>query len=69
MRPWITDSVILSLRSEEELLGYVEGDLEQFYFATLQALKLEGYIEYLQQRGAWGDVMVIVRTLFLVFFW
>jgi len=46
----------------------VEGDLEQFYLETLQPLKLKGFIEYLRQRDAWSDVMIIVRTLFVILF-
>lgn len=68
VRPGITDPVTLSLRNEEELLGHVEGDPEQFYLETLQPLKLKGYIEYLRQRDAWSDVMVIVRTVFVILF-
>jgi lipopolysaccharide/colanic/teichoic acid biosynthesis glycosyltransferase len=68
VRPGITDPVTFSLRNEEELLGAVEGDLEQFYLESLQPLKLKGYIEYLGQRDAWSDVMVIVRTLFVILF-
>jgi|MudIll2142460700_1097286.scaffolds.fasta_scaffold10291_3 lipopolysaccharide/colanic/teichoic acid biosynthesis glycosyltransferase len=68
VRPGITDPVTFSLRNEEELLGHVEGDLEQFYLETLQPLKLKGYIEYLRQRDAWSDVMIIVRTLFVILF-
>jgi lipopolysaccharide/colanic/teichoic acid biosynthesis glycosyltransferase len=68
VRPGITDPVTFSLRNEEELLGQVEGDLEQFYLETLQPLKLKGYIEYLRQRDTWSDVMVIVRTLFVILF-
>jgi lipopolysaccharide/colanic/teichoic acid biosynthesis glycosyltransferase len=68
VRPGITDPVTLSLRNEEELLGHVEGGPEQFYLETLQPLKLKGYIEYLRQRDAWSDVMVIVRTFLVVLF-
>ena len=46
----------------------MEGDPEQFYLETLQPLKLKGYIEYLRQRDAWSDVMVIVRTVFVILF-
>jgi lipopolysaccharide/colanic/teichoic acid biosynthesis glycosyltransferase len=67
-RPGITDPVTLSLRNEEELLGRVEGDLEEFYLETLQPLKLKGYIDYLRQRDAWTDVTVIVRTVLVIIF-
>jgi lipopolysaccharide/colanic/teichoic acid biosynthesis glycosyltransferase len=68
VRPGITDPVTLSLRNEEELLGRVKGSPEQFYLETLQPLKLKGYLEYLRQRSARRDVMVIVRTILVIFF-
>ena len=68
VRPGVTDPVTLSLRNEEELLGQVEGDPEQFYLETLQPLKLKGYSEYLRQRDVRSDVMAILRTVFVILF-
>lgn len=68
VRPGITDPVTLSLRNEEEMLGNVKGDPERFYLEILQPLKLQGYVKYLSQRNAWRDVMVVVRTIFIILF-
>jgi lipopolysaccharide/colanic/teichoic acid biosynthesis glycosyltransferase len=65
-RPGITDPVTLALRNEEEILGRVAGDRQQFYLETLQPLKLAGYIEYLRKRGCWSDVNVILKTVVAV---
>jgi lipopolysaccharide/colanic/teichoic acid biosynthesis glycosyltransferase len=68
VRPGLTDPVTLSLRNEEELLGRVKGDREQFYLETLQPIKLKGYKEYLCRRNAWSDVVVIALTVLVILF-
>jgi lipopolysaccharide/colanic/teichoic acid biosynthesis glycosyltransferase len=65
-RPGITDPVTLSLRNEEEILGQVAGDRQQFYLETLQPLKLAGYVEYLRKRDCWSDVNIIFKTVMAV---
>jgi lipopolysaccharide/colanic/teichoic acid biosynthesis glycosyltransferase len=66
VRPGITDPVTLSLRNEEELLGNVKGDPEEFYLGVLQPLKLQGYVDYLGQRDAWRDFVVILWTIVVI---
>ncbi|HAR94992.1 MAG TPA: hypothetical protein DCR97_03370 [Deltaproteobacteria bacterium] len=68
VRPGITDPVTLSLRNEEELLGKVKGDPEEFYLGVLQPLKLQGYVDYLGQRDAWRDFVVILWTIVVIIF-
>ena len=63
VRPGITDPVALALKDEEALLAEVAGDRELFYRDTLQPYKLRGYLEYLDNRSAWTDLGVIVRTV------
>jgi lipopolysaccharide/colanic/teichoic acid biosynthesis glycosyltransferase len=65
-RPGITDPVTLGLRDEEELLAQVEDDYEDFYRYTLQAHKLEGYIDYLHNRGWATDFEILGRTLLVI---
>lgn len=65
-RPGLTDPVTLRLRNEEELLAEVEGNYESFYVNKLQPLKLQGYIEYLQNRNWWSDIKILCRTLLVV---
>jgi lipopolysaccharide/colanic/teichoic acid biosynthesis glycosyltransferase len=61
-RPGLTDPVTLRLRNEEKLLAEVEGDVERFYLATLQPVKLGGYLEYLGTRNWKEDLKVILKT-------
>ncbi len=68
VRPGITDPVTLRLRNEGTLLASVVGDPEDFYLKTLQPLKLAGYLEYLNQRTWWSDMMIIFQTLLCVLF-
>ena len=62
VRPGITDPVTLRLRDEEELLARVNGDHEAYYLKELQPIKLNGYIDYLEQRSWQRDLKVLFRT-------
>ena len=66
VRPGITDPVTLRLRSEEELMGQVEQDREEFYLKVLQRYKLKGYLQYLEIRTFWSDIRVLVETVLAV---
>lgn len=66
VRPGITDPTTLQLRNEEELLGFIHEDPEQFYLNTLQPYKLQSYIIYLRQRSCRTDFNVLFRTLLVV---
>lgn len=63
VRPGLTDPVTLQLRNESELLAGVEGDTEEFYVQKLQPKKLQGYVDYLEQRNISTDVRVLLLTL------
>ena len=67
-RPGITDPVTLRLRDEEKLLAQVKDNYEDFYRNTLQAHKLQGYIDYLHNRSWSTDFKILIRTL-LVILW
>lgn len=67
-RPGITDPVTLRLRDEEKLLAQVKDNYEDFYRNTLQAHKLQGYIDYLHNRSSSTDFKIMIRTL-LVILW
>lgn len=67
-RPGITDPVTLRLRDEERLLAQVKDDYEDFYRNTLQAHKLQGYLDYLHHRSWSTDFEILIRTL-LVILW
>lgn len=65
VKPGITDPVTLKLRNEEELL-MSEEDPDGFYKGTLQNYKLQGYAEYVNDRSFFGDLKIIVLTIFTV---
>jgi lipopolysaccharide/colanic/teichoic acid biosynthesis glycosyltransferase len=62
-RPGLTDPTTLRLRNEEVLLAGAGGDPEEFYLRVLQPYKLQGYLDYLNQRGCWKDVKVLWKTV------
>jgi len=62
VRPGVTDPVTLQLRDEEALLAEVGGNIEHFYVETLQPMKLDGYVHYLQQRSWKSDLHVFWKT-------
>jgi lipopolysaccharide/colanic/teichoic acid biosynthesis glycosyltransferase len=65
-RPGLTDPVTLSLRDEERLLAQVTDNYECFYRNSLQAHKLQGYIDYLQNRSWLTDFEILFRTVLVV---
>ncbi len=66
VRPGITDPVTLALRNEEDLIAEADEDAEMYYKEFLQPFKLRGYVEYVENRSAWGDMKVLVRTIVAV---
>lgn len=66
-KPGITDPVTLAFRNEEELMAGVTGDRNTFYVETLQPIKLQGYIEYLQQRSWQSDLKILCKTCLTIF--
>ena len=69
VRPGLTDPVTLALRNEEVLLdGLGREDRERFYREAVQPYKLRGYVEYLDRRTWFSDLVVLVQTLVAVAF-
>lgn len=66
-RPGLTDPTTLRLRNEEELLA-AQHDPAAFYRQVLLPFKLRGYARYLEERGPWSDLVVLVRTAGRVIF-
>jgi lipopolysaccharide/colanic/teichoic acid biosynthesis glycosyltransferase len=62
VRPGITDLATLHYRDEERLLRQAQ-DLEQFYVEKVLPVKLRLNLEYLEKRGFWFDVRLILLTL------
>ena len=61
-KPGITDPVTLKLRNEEMLLAGIKGDREEYYLKVLQPYKLHGYVDYLNKRGLWTDIKILLQT-------
>lgn len=68
VRPGLTDPVTLRLRNEEELLGALAGDTEDFYSSYLLPFKLRGYSNYLMRRSWRSDLWVLWTTVLGVIF-
>jgi lipopolysaccharide/colanic/teichoic acid biosynthesis glycosyltransferase len=67
VRPGITDPVTLHFRNEGALLADVE-DKQAFYRQVLQPYKLNGYLQYLQQKSLKNDLKIIAQTVKAVLF-
>src|ERR1043166_3031128 len=65
-RPGVTDPMTLRLRNEEELMAAVPTDREAFYRTRLRPFKLRGYKDYLTTRSWFSDLLVLVRSVFVV---
>ena len=68
VRPGITDPMTLRLRNEEALLAEIDGELEEFYTASLQPFKLKGYVDYLRSRSCLTDIKVLWRSSLVILF-
>lgn len=66
VRPGITDPITLRLRNEETFLASAENK-EKFYQEVIQPYKLNGYVKYLKVKTWKSDLMVIARTIKVVF--
>lgn len=67
VRPGITDTVTLRLRNEETILATIE-DKETFYREIIQPFKINGYLEYLENKSLKTDLKIIVKTLKVIMF-
>lgn len=67
VRPGITDPVTLRLRSEGALLAGVE-DKQAFYRDVLQPYKLNGYLQYLEEKSVKTDLKIIAQTIKAILF-
>lgn len=65
VRPGITSPASLYYRDEEQLLS--GPDWEQVYVEQVMPHKLQLELNYLQQRGFWTDIGVIIQTFSTLF--
>ena len=67
VRPGMTDPASIKFRNENELMETAE-DPESYYINDLMQEKLKLYLEYVDSRSFWGDIGLIFKTVWLVFF-
>ena len=66
LTPGITDRATLFYRNEEILLAAQE-DPEHFYISEIIPKKIEINLEYSRRASFWGDLRIIILTVFVVF--
>ena len=67
VKPGITDNASIEYRNEEELLSESK-DTEQTYRDVILPRKLDIYINYVNSRTFWGDILIILRTINAILF-
>lgn len=66
VRPGITDHASIEYRDESTLLAKSENP-EEFYISTIMPAKLQINLTYLNSRGFFKDIAVILRTILTIF--
>jgi lipopolysaccharide/colanic/teichoic acid biosynthesis glycosyltransferase len=61
VRPGITDRASIEFKDENEILGRA-ADPHLAYVNEVLPIKLRYYVEYVQSRTLWTDVVIILRT-------
>jgi lipopolysaccharide/colanic/teichoic acid biosynthesis glycosyltransferase len=65
VRPGITDPGAIEFRNEEDILA-AQSDPETYYRDVILPRKLDLYEEYVQTRSFWGDLWILLRTVWAV---
>ena len=65
VRPGITDPASIAFRNEEELLAQAV-DPEEAYRNVILPQKLALYEQYVENRSFWGDMGIIINTIWAV---
>jgi len=66
IRPGITDPAAIEFRNEEEMLAQVD-DPERLYRELILPRKLDLYTSYVKKRSFLGDIVIIYRTIVVLF--
>lgn len=65
VRPGITDPASIEFRNEEDILA-ASPDPERTYREVILPRKLDLYEEYVRTRSFWGDVGILLKTVWAV---
>lgn len=63
VRPGITDRASIEFKDENEILGKA-ADPNKAYIEEVLPIKLKYYVEYVENRTFFGDIIIIFRTFF-----
>lgn len=66
IKPGITDRASLEFRNENEMLA-TASDPEIAYIRTILPIKQAYYVDYVRERSFFGDIKIILLTVYLVF--
>jgi len=66
VKPGITDNASIEMVDENEFLSKYE-NAHEAYVNIVLPLKQALYIEYVKNQSFWGDVIIILRTIFKIF--
>lgn len=65
VKPGITDNASIEFRNEEEILAK-SNDPIKTYKEEILPRKLDLYIDYVNNRSGWGDLIIIYKTIKVV---
>lgn len=68
VRPGITDYASIKFINENELLAQ-SNDPEAFYISDIMPQKLELNISYIEQKGFFKDISLILKTFLKIIYW
>ncbi len=66
VKPGITDYASIEFRDENELLEGKENP-EEYYLNEIMPIKLSYNLEYIRKRTFWGDLRILILTIFSIF--
>ena len=65
VRPGITDRASIEYKDENDILAKSSDPL-QAYIAEVLPIKIQYYVDYVRTRSFWGDVRIIIDTVFAI---
>lgn len=67
IKPGMTDNASIEFRNEEEILSRSRNP-EEIYSEIILPRKLEFYIDYVSKNSLFGDIKILLRTIYAVLF-